>query len=373
MHNSDKPSSGTATVLQLDPEARARGAGQAVAESTPLVFVTGASRSGTTMLARMLGAHSAILTFNELHYFGSLWDPRDRQRELSGRDLSELAALLLARHNHGLWGAPPTDVERSWGRRLVREMPNDQCTPAGLFDAFSRRLADDAGKTFACEQTPRNIFYARELLELYPNARIVHIVRDPRAVLASQKNRWRLRRLGAHHLPISEMLRNRVNYHPLTMGKLWLRATEEANQLRDHPRFTIVRFEDMATDSQEGARHLCAFLGLEFERNMLEIPRWGSSNVEHTNDSQGVSAEVVNQWRNTLSRGEALVCEKIASPMMQRFGYSPEYLGRHGFPVTLPSLLSYPLHVAGVVAMNPGRAWIQVRAMGRSRRGTSSR
>ena len=53
-------------------------------DTAPLVFVTGASRSGTTMLARMLGAHSAISAFNELHYFGSLWDPYESSRQFSG-------------------------------------------------------------------------------------------------------------------------------------------------------------------------------------------------------------------------------------------------------------------------------------------------
>ena len=358
-----------ASVLRVSAVEDLRNAAQEPVNETPLIFVTGASRSGTTMLARMLGAHSAILAFNELHYFGSLWDPHDSSRAFSARNLSELAALLLARQNHGLWGGRPSAVESSWGRRLVRDMAEDQCNPAGLFNAFAHRLTADAGKTFACEQTPRNIFYARRLLELYPNAKVVHMVRDPRAVLASQKNRWRLRQLGAQHLPIAEMLRNRVNYHPLTMGRLWSRATEEACQLKQHSRFSIVRFEDMATDSEAAARRLCGFLGLAFEKEMLEIPRWGSSNVEHTSARTGVSAEVVDQWRSTLSRGEALICEKITNPLMQRFGYKPEYLGHQGLHTTIPSMLSYPLHVAGVVAMNPRRALIQLRAMTRGKSG----
>jgi omega-hydroxy-beta-dihydromenaquinone-9 sulfotransferase len=336
-------------------------------DSPPLIFVTGAARSGTTMLSRMLGSHSAIMAFNELHYFGGLWNPYDTGREISGRELAELAAILLARQTFGLWGSQPTDVERAWGRRLVRNLPAQQCTPAGLFAAVLQRLAEDAGKTLACEQTPRNIFYAKRLLQLYPNARIVHIVRDPRAVLASQKNRWKLRRLGASHLPMSEMLRNRVNYHPITMGKLWARATEEALQLVGRSQFMIVRFEDLAADSEGGARRLCGFLGLQFESGMLDIPRWGSSNVEHDSEQKGISREVENKWRDILSPGEALICEKITHRIMQRFGYSPEFLGHYGFRSTVPSLMSYPLHLAGVLALNPRRAWIQFQAMWRAR------
>lgn len=333
-----------------------------------LIFVTGASRSGTTMLARMLGKHSAILAFDELHYFGSLWDPFDTDTEVSAPELSELAATLLARHNNGLWGGQPTEVESAWGRRLVRELPAELCTPAGLFGAVAQRLAGDAGKTWACEQTPRNIFYARRLLELYPNAHVMHIVRDPRAVLASQKNRWKLRRLGAQHLPMSEMLRNRINYHPITMSQLWMKATEEAARMLDHPRFTLVRFEDLAAEPEAGARRLCGALDLPFEPDMLDVPRWGSSNVTHSSESKGISGDVLDQWRNSLTRGEALICEKITERMMRRFDYQPEFLGRSGVWSTLPSLLSYPLHVAGVVAINPGRALVQLKALAGAKR-----
>ena len=335
--------------------------------SPPMVFVTGASRSGTTMLARVLGAHSEIMTFNELHYFGSLWDPHDDNQHFSGRDLSELAATLLARQTHGLWGGRPSEVERAWGRRLVRDLPPDQCNPASLFAAVMRRLTEDAGKTFACEQTPRNIFYARRLLEIYPDARVVNIVRDPRAVLASQKNRWKLRRLGARHLPISEMLRNRVNYHPVTMGQLWKKAAEEAAHLVEHSRCSVIRFEDLAEAPDSSIRQLCGWLGLPFEHSMLDVPRWGSSNMEHTSDRKGVSTEVVSQWRSALSKGETEICEKITHRMMQHFGYTPEFLGRTSPLTKIPSLLSYPLHVAGVMALNPRRALVQLQAVVRSR------
>jgi len=337
------------------------------AVTTPLIFVTGASRSGTTMLARMLGAHSAIMTLNELHYFGSLWDPDDADRRFSARELSELAAVLLARQNKGLWGERPTEVERAWGRRLVRRLPTADCTAAGLYAAVLRRLSEDARKTFACEQTPRNIFYASRLLELYPQARVVHIVRDPRAVLASQKNRWRVRKLGAAHMPFREMLRSRVNYHPLTMSQLWNRATEQAQRLESHPRVLLLRFEDLAEDPAAGARRLCAFLGLKYEPEMLEVPRWGSSNLEHSSSSLGVSRDVLEKWRGELSVGETLIGEKVCHRMMQRFGYTPEVLDQRDTWTSFASLLAYPLHVAAVVSLNPRRSWVQLRAVIRSR------
>lgn len=329
-----------------------------------MIFVTGASRSGTTMLARIFGGHTSVLALQELHYFGDLFDPSAPVQPLPEGELARLAGAVIARHSRSLWAGKPTEAERIEAEKAVAGLAVDERNAAGVFAAAINQLALSAGRQVACEQTPRNIFYARRLLDLYPEARIVHIVRDPRAVLASQKNRWTMRRHGASHLPISEMVRNRVNYHPFTMGKLWVKANEEALRLADHPRFRIVRFEDLATSPEQETARLCAFLGLEFQPPMLlDLPQWGSSNADHTSAQRGISTEAVDRWSSVLSSGEALVCERITAELMGRFGYAPRLLGSSSGLRALPSLLAYPIHVLGVVALNPRRAWTQLRAL----------
>ncbi|MGY8989337.1 MAG: sulfotransferase, partial [Flavobacteriales bacterium] len=41
--------------------------------NTKKIFVVGNSRSGTTMMGRIIGKHSSVFTFKELHFFGQLW------------------------------------------------------------------------------------------------------------------------------------------------------------------------------------------------------------------------------------------------------------------------------------------------------------
>ncbi len=40
---------------------------------THQIFVVGSSRSGTTMMGRILDKHPSIFTFRELHFFGTIW------------------------------------------------------------------------------------------------------------------------------------------------------------------------------------------------------------------------------------------------------------------------------------------------------------
>jgi hypothetical protein len=58
---------------------------------------------------------------------------------------------------------------------------------------------------------------------------------------------------------------------------------------------------------------------------------------------------------------------------MQRLGYTPEFLGPENAVSSLPSLIAYPLHVVGVVALNPVRAWIHVKALFRRSRGDGNK
>lgn len=328
-----------------------------------MLFVTGASRSGTTMLARLLGSHTRIFALNELHFFGELWEAKGSTELLPDRELVKLAATLLSRQMRGLWAGEASAAEIEQATVVVSGLEPSERTAPGVFAATVRSLAQEAGKDISCEQTPRNVFYARQLLSLYPEARIVHIVRDPRAVLASQKNRWKLRRLGARHLPIREVVRNWVNYHPITMTRLWIKATEEALGLRGEERVMLTRFEDLAGDPEGVSRQICDFVGVDFERSMIDIPRWGSSNLQHSSSEKGISRQVVDEWKQALPAAHALICEKMAAPFMRRLGYPPEQRSVRTVFGVLPSLLYYPVHAAAVLAFNPGRAWILVRAL----------
>ena len=336
-------------------------------ETTPIIFVTGAARSGTTMLARLLGAHSEIYTFNELHFFGDLVEPQDANRKLNYNQSVNLCTVLVARCLRGLFCNTPNANERRIAATIIDDLDHGTMTPKAIFAAVIRETAEANAKRMICEQTGRNIFYVKTLLELFPNSKIINIVRDPRAVLASQKGRWRMRRMGANHLPISEMLRNRVNYHPFTIVRLWIRAGMQAIKYSKHNRFLIIRYEDLIVDPKGYARRLCEFLNITYEPAMIDIPLWGSSNISHNGKKNGISIEAAEKWRENLSISEVMICEKMTKNLMQYFNYKPEYI-KNFVPIkTIPFFLSFPLHALAVMVVNPRRAIIQLKALAKAR------
>ena len=292
-----------------------------------IIFIIGASRSGTTLLSFILRNHSQVFGLNETHFFGEIWDPRSNNERLSEHQLISGAAIILAWQERGVFASRPPRTDLDMAHALVDSLPGDDRNPAGVFVSVVSHLANQAGKSILCEQTPRNIFYADALLHTYPNARVVHVMRDPRAVMASQKKRWQRRHMAADRktVPLPQSLRVWVNYHPYTAARLWSRASRKAQTLESHPRFTMLRFEDILEDPEQTIRLLCSDLGIDYEPAMLEVGQVNSSHQSSVGGARkGLNKGAIDTWRTTLSSSEASIAERICGDMMAHYRCFPE-------------------------------------------------
>jgi len=321
------------------------------------IFIVGSSRSGTTMMGRILGRHQRVFTFNELHFLEEVWTPGRGHDRLSREEAVALLCRLFSTQRDGYFraGNPAAFVTEA-----MRLLEGDCAEDTLLYpDVFWRFLAYETlrhGRGIACEQTPRNVFYLREILDLFPGARIVNMVRDPRDVLLSQKWRWRRRVLGAHKVPLRASLVSWANYHPVVTSRIWAASVRAAQALRGHPRIMTVRFEDLVTTGAGVVRDICKFLGLEFNEEMLRIPQIGSSRDQDETNRTGMDPRKAGSWRRGgLSPTEIYICEHIAGQEMRQIGYQREY--------TKPSVSGFvwvflllPFKLLAALALNFRRA-----------------
>jgi omega-hydroxy-beta-dihydromenaquinone-9 sulfotransferase len=335
-----------------------------------LIFITGASRSGTTLLSFVLRNHGEVFGLKELQYFGEAWDPRDYQRRFTRSQAVAAAASIFARQERGILAARVGPPERQAAADLIDALGLAGSDPAAVFAAAVHSLAQAAGKLIPCEQTPRYIFYARALLDIYPAAHVVHIVRDPRAVMASQKKRWQRRQLAADGVKVSryQSLRVWVNYHPYTVARLWSRATSAALQLAEHPRVTLIRFEDLVRKPEATVRQLCGRLELSYDERMLDVGQINSSHQSSVGGvRRGLYATAVDRWREVLTPMETVIAERYSGPLMRRFGYESSAPGAVHLLAEFGQRLSYLAHLGGVLLVNPHRAYVQAKALLRRR------
>ncbi len=318
------------------------------------LFVVGNSRSGTTLMARMLRAHTDIYILNETHYFQNV--PDTYFDDMSDEKIQNLLRQIEAIQKYGIYRkdkilTSPSFLCNAYGKGEI-----DSSDKYNLFYDVLHVIGNSLGKSIVGDQTPQTIFYIDELVHAYPNLKIINMVRDPRAAIFSQRGKWKAaKKLGQ---PVKEVIRSFFNYHPITLSFLWNRAIsagyasqEKYGNVKIH---TII-FEELVSNPAMAMMQLCDFIGVEFQRKMLDVDIEGSSNVSLTdfqlrNERNGIQSSVKDEWRKKLSDGEVALIQLITRENMEKYGYQRV---ASQFPITIiPLLIYFPIHLFASFLLN---------------------
>lgn len=225
------------------------------------VFVVGGPRSGTTLLSAMLAAHSSFDCGPETHFL-SRWSRlgrSERARILDPADWPRRASAYVGSLSLGkkpiypMYGLTVEDI-RTW----LSARPPSLATMLG---SLTEQRAQRNGAPRWVEKTPRHLEVPELIIETWPDARIVRIVRDPRDAAVS------LTRVpfGTPSL--------------LTNLSVLARMNEAAADFyRDSPQAMTVRYEDLVSSPERELRRICTFVAEAYEPAMLE-DRSGATGV----------------------------------------------------------------------------------------------
>ena len=318
-----------------------------------IILVVGNSRSGTTMMGRILGNHESVFTFQELHFFEQMWSRKEKESHLSREECINLFARLLCTQREGYFAQ--CDRKRAFylaEAGLKIEGAADAATPTDVLIRFMAYETARHGKSIPCEQTPRNVYYIREILEIFPGARVINMVRDPRDVLLSQKRRWKRPFLSGGEIPRSQAFRYWINYHPITISKLWNSAVAAGDALSGDTRVYTLRFEDLVSRPDFYMRQVCDFVGIAYDPEMLDVPRIGSSSSHDDPAVTGIDREKKENWRRGgLNSAELYISQRMTATYMSKHGY--ELIERGANPLSvLFYLFVFPFKISIALLLN---------------------
>lgn len=264
-------------------------------------FVLGAPRTGTTLVRRLLSAHSRVAIPPESGFLVEYLEAEDVP-------LAERKRLLCEEPELAYWGTRPMAAE-------LRDLPSIEACFRFLHDKY----AGEQGKDLWGQKTPKMVRRAELLAERFPDARFVHVVRDGRAVASS------LERSDAHRL------------HPLYGARRYARDTRLGLELEArHPdRVLRLRYEDLVADPEPALRRLCDFLGLELEPAMLSAEgsqvRLTPKELDrghHLNVDKPIDATFTEKWRTQLDPASVRMVEHVAGEVIRELGYDVPDSGR---------------------------------------------
>lgn len=302
--------------------ARAQGLGARFADCAP-IFVVGAPRSGTSLLARMLDAHPAIGLADELCFFDIVLGARSQVPELDRPERIEHFLELLPRMDHVRYWADGEALIAAAAERL-------RADPAPSYARFYRHLMEARAAAVGArrfgEKTPWNVRHLDALEALFPDARFVHIVRDPRAVVASKR---KLPRTS------TDVLTNAVKWSidVAAAGRYLDGSSERAARLLE------IRYEDLIRTPERVLRGVCDFLGEPFDAAMLAYAELGAPAFRDQPYREGVLRPLFDSsleaWRRDLSPAQVWLVQRLTRAGMARYGYPAE-------PVPLRALAGLP-------------------------------
>lgn len=283
------------------------------------LFIVGNSRSGTTLLMRAFNGHSEVHAVNEPHFWERLYLPEEKGVALNKDEQLVLMNRLICSQRQTFQKEENIAQYTGESEGVLNRLDHQEVDKLDVYEAFLKYETQRVQKRIALEKTPRNVFYIKELLERFPNARVIVITRDPRAILLSQKNKWKRGQLGSEGFPLKEQMRLRLNYHPVVMSKLWLAGVKAADV--EDSRIHRIRFEDFVREPQNMLEKLCGDLGIAFEAGMLNVPQASSSMEKDLEGATGFRKKDSQSWKKHLNATEMVISDRMTAAHRSAFDY----------------------------------------------------
>lgn len=237
--------------------------------ATPVFFVVGYQKSGTTWLMRMLDSHPEILCKGEGRFFGAGWRQESVKRTDAKRPPSSLYNAVLDAEYLRLW------IERSvWSRDDDADEHVDNIVRMAV-DYFLMGELSKTGKKIVGDKspllTPETI---QEISTIYPEARVIHIIRDGRdAAVSAVHHSWNFgKKKSARVSAKREAYRNpSETQESMFAGNSLKRMAAEwgtrvGRTIQDGPallgsNYSEVRYENLLHRPEQEMERLLGFLG----------------------------------------------------------------------------------------------------------------
>ncbi len=269
------------------------------------LFIGGCSRSGTTLLGAMIGAHSDCICSPESHF------KIDVMRALAYDAISlEPAALVNLIQRHWRFKIWELDLEP------VSTLSDNNASLDQILHWIVAQYARQQGKASApiwVDHTPENISYAQSLRQIFPHARFIHLVRDGRAVAASI-------------LPL--------DWGPNTIIKAarwWMRMASFGLAVEKTlgPEIVLrVKYEELVLEPEKTMQTISHFLGVDYQPAMLQATGFNPPSYttrQHKLVGGKPDVSVVNRWEQKLTARQIEIFEHQTRDFLAYLGYPLRY------------------------------------------------
>ena len=274
------------------------------ARAAELFFILGRGRSGTSLLREILNAHPQLVVAPEAMFIAYTWR-KYRRGPWSDQRIESFVDDVFLESRFQNWNLDKTD--------LCESLKRISCAKR----SFARMVAE-IYRTYGCDvqykpaaiygdKNPTYASFGQLLQNLFPNAPVIALVRDPLDNVAS------FRRVPFDSSDVA------------TLAWRWRLCNQRLIQLTaafPH-KALLIRYEDLVAKSQHTLTRICDHLGVAYEPRMLRFYERVDRRLEkwEQNLRRPLSTARIGKGRLELSDEQQQLAEFIVAPVARQLGY----------------------------------------------------
>lgn len=318
-------------------------------KSMPVFFLVGRARSGTTWLRSVLNSHPEILCWGEGRFFERSFERKNFERwRLKNIAPNSLYGAILRSEYLRAW------IDRSvWATGKDTDEHLNNLTRLAVDYFLSEQLSKSRARIVGDKTPFVRAEVMKEIGAVYPEAKVIHIIRDGRDVAVSTiHHMWNhAQSEGGVYALEPEELEKRSAYREgfltppaeslFTRQRLTRIATDWSTQvgrtmedgralLGDN--YAEVRYEDLLGRPKEEVRHLLEFLGAEAGDEMVErcvqaagFERGANRERGQEDSTSRFRKGVTGDWKNVLTEEDRRIFKENAGDLLIKLGYERDH------------------------------------------------
>lgn len=247
-------------------------------------------------------------------------------------DVNTVVELCFSRKNiPGLEGAfwrfegiPAVD-DPELRKQVARRITDSDRSLGAIARILIEEITRFSGCEQACVKFPVDVGHVPELIKWFPDCKIVHITRDPRALAMSKSNDPSGTAIKVvEHPRFAWLIRKLAVWSTIAQYRLSAKRHLQFKGLRN---YRLFRYEDLLADPESVLRELCDFIETDFRDEMLEPQR---GRHEHQPSSltgkrqKAFDPAAATRWRKVISRVDYWLVSSLTRGSMRKLGYNPK-------------------------------------------------
>jgi hypothetical protein len=273
------------------------------------------------MLQQILNKYTEIGILPELHLYwpkilhkdlATIYKKRFGRR-ISDNDINELIRLMYSKKLKGIFwkNIHKFNIDIEELKLLIEKSDR---TLKGILDSLFMTLKSGFHKEIMGAKFPVHFSFANVLLEWYPQCKLIHTIRDPRAIFVSQYYKYKTDNGVFRNILVSVPQFLHVNYS--------LRKVYDFHKLYKYNKnYFIYKYEDVVVNPEKQFKTLCGFLGIKFRDEMINPQIYYNTSFTKKEESIGIHKYSMKSWENMLSPTVAKTIKLLNWRYMKEFGY----------------------------------------------------